>query len=653
MSIYKAFDHLKWDTLHQNHHDRWDLLHSRYHLDPRQVQSCTSLDDLAQKCIHLCRQYLFTSVWQQQAFGEELQKGWRAMFETISDDFLEDYLTLSLCDHLIATFSHRFYCDNLEPYRSIDAKSQHELSGCLKKLFRYYSPDMANSKKERDSFVKSKKKNFISYQQDTESNVRRYFVLLAERAKSVSLQKDVENHIKDASPQECATIDSIFADLFAAPNWLFSIAMANNWKNSPFSTKSRENGVENGVFIFLRNWDEEKNQQNRCLLGDLTGFLADNELCQFLLKWEPESTAISWPSNVSFVPVDSSSLPVLQIRRTDVWNEKHLGFVAIPCNPTWLCSSKQAGDSCNHRKNLKYGRTLCQSTEDCKFKEHYVMPAQRYALRDGTTEVEIPAEMQYVFNSYLLEKNFHGYAIILAISRIYSHPKERLSSGQLNQYTNVLRVIRLHAPLVHPQLIMLLNDYISQVDCGLTAPSWGVADWTSWIEPYIDYWNEVALPVLEELFLWCIYEYYSLETIFQAIECSFLSDTPSGTSSEYLSTWSGKASTPIEESLQAAYLRCNRLNRYRMIPKQREPSIQSSLPKMDKAEDQKDTKADQPIQDSQPKGNPFDDATRRQLNRLIARGYSAAMGYVGGSEFRIGECTAFDSPDCSSSSVPD
>ncbi len=344
MSIYKAFENLKWDGLRQNHQERWNLLRSRYHLDPEQIQPCTSLDDLARRCVQLCSQYLFTSAWQQQAPDVEPSKGWAAMTETIPADFLENQLTVALCDHLIVTFAHRFYCDNLQPHRSPNAKDRHEFKGCLKVLFKYYALSIPSGKKRGDArrnFRSAKLDSFELYQKGITETIHQYLTLLKECG-------------VDVDQQEGAIVDLIFSDMFAAPNWLFSIVMVTSWTNNPFSAKSRENDSEddpeNGEFIFLRNWNKETNQQDRCLLDNLTGLLADNELCQFLLKWEPESTSISWPPNVSFVPVDSLSLPVLQIRRTDVWNEKHMGFVAVPCNLTWLCSSKQADDSCTHRK---------------------------------------------------------------------------------------------------------------------------------------------------------------------------------------------------------------------------------------------------------------------------------------------------------------
>lgn len=243
------FSKLRLESLEQEHGRHWTILREKYGFNVDQLSAPSSLDDLAQQCIHLCREHLFSS-WlsrYQWAGNEEMAAGWRPWDpdELLSMNNLEQALTPALCDHLIITFAHQFYCDNLEPI---------ELATGLEAVFTcqaLYRQDEHKDSKDDDNFRKSElkkfrdnyKKRISGYYRNLRKIIDEYRALL-----QANSREDEVDAIQVAVDQIWACMqdnNSGLTDSFkdkksdsadwrkakvAAPDWLFTLAMASNWK---------------------------------------------------------------------------------------------------------------------------------------------------------------------------------------------------------------------------------------------------------------------------------------------------------------------------------------------------------------------------------------------------------------------------------------
>ena len=122
--------------------------------------------------------------------------------------------------------------------------------------------------------------------------------------------------------------------------------------------------------------------------------------------------------------------------------------------------------------------------------------------------VTIPYNMQLVFNAYLAERNFHLFTMACAE---YSHQMRLNTKTYFEQWTSYfLTPLRLRAPLLHPSFLKFLFD------CPVAIERRSI------LERYLERWNQMVLPILEEHFLQYVRECYDeIEDLFAAIEDSF------------------------------------------------------------------------------------------------------------------------------------
>jgi len=418
------FVNLQWDKLRIEHQQYWNILQRRYHLCCSQLTEPDSLDNLAQQCIHLCRNHLFAFRLQKWAVPNGVPidlTPWDIFRQPLEGMFYEDnlaaHLTQALCDHLIVTFAYRFYCENLEP---LDEK------GWLKKLSSYhctFRQDGVN-KVEDNTERNEKTHNFINSKQKTcaafKDSVKKMTEQINATLKKV---KESDPDFEEYSLMECIYIDSeqILKNCFLPPNWLFSLFLAFNWKNNPYKSF--------------------KDNQMRLL-----EFISKNELSPLLLKKQSQHK----------------------------FDEIYVGIGYQP-------------------ESIYIDR----------------LPAQNYLFKGTQNRIEISETLQYVFNNYLMERNFHGFAIAVALDALrWEH---QITIDKASLYPRVLQIVRLQAPLVHAKFVKLLIQvykYNQSSDCLL------------WINDYINYWNSTALPILEELFLWGLSSFYSFSSIPDEIEKS-------------------------------------------------------------------------------------------------------------------------------------
>lgn len=458
MVFCRTFDNLEWAALKKNHHQRWGKLKDSYKLSPDQIESPKSLDDLARQCVDLCRKHLFSEP------GTSL-RGWKMQSKhgvsCVVD--VEDALSPALCDHLIVTFAHRFYCDNLKPK---------DIRECLAAIYDCQGNYWVGTQSEKDKdFLREQKKNCVDANSLKSQNYRKGITAFVVNYKSWIRRLHIAEEGEPLSPGTADVLNQEFAmlddwlkrrDLFAAPNWLFTAVMANNWKNHPFNGKKNR-------WIFARDYKAKAN-----LMAQMASFMGDNAWFPLLIEKEPIAQA------------EKSE------KRTYLPMELTVGerpFICVPYTPDNLLSE--------------------------------LLPAQKYALRGCQRSVEIPVAVQTLFNNYLLEQNFHGYAIAVALDCIRarmgdSDPGKREAFRAFAaQYLKLPFVIRLHAPLVHPELIRIADAVIGQMDSKDRS-----IDCLAWLDWFISIWNREALPVLEELFLWGVRTYFDFDALLSEIESS-------------------------------------------------------------------------------------------------------------------------------------
>lgn len=446
MLFSRTFGSLEGAAIEENHKKNWEKLKGRYTISPDKIESPKSLDDLAQQCIRLCRKYLFSEPGTSW-------KGWKMQarhgISCVVD--VEEVLTPALCDHLIVTFAHRFYCDNLEP------KDMREY---LAVIYDCQGNRWEGTKLAKDKdFQREQKKNAIDANSLKCKNYQAGIASFVASYKSSIVQLHTDEEGGRLSPGTAAILNREFAaldawlkdmDLLAAPNWLFTVVMANNWKNHPFHVKKKGT-------VFDQDDSAKKN-----LLTQLATFLGGNDWTPLLLAENPK---IQNPISGDHV------YKPFELKTGDV------SCVYIPYNP------------------------------DPLFKEG--VPAQKYSLRGSQQQIGIPTATQLLFNNYLLEQSFHGYAIAVAMDCV------KAGMENIDKRLKLPFAIRLHAPLVHPELIHIVDAAIGQMD-----PRDGSADCLAWLDWFILMWNREALPVLEELFLWGVHTYFDLDTLLNEISKS-------------------------------------------------------------------------------------------------------------------------------------
>lgn len=592
---------LKWDRLQQVHGSRWDMLKTKYGIHFEQISDPPSLEDLAQRCVDLCRDILFdekessnliTYTRSTQLANQDVSTA------TCRISDLEGRLKIALADHLIVTFAHRFYCDNLVP-RNLDT--------CLRIMAQHYiekTEDLIRDKERRADFRDSKRQTFIKFQDNIKDVADCYKSLFAD-------------NIPECQERVASETAFIINDILSAPNWLFSLCMANNWKNSPYMVGKRKNGTENGMFNFLKGWDDEKEIFSTNLLEKLTQFVAQNKFSRFLFRWEDNPRQVS---NPHFVPVANDIRTVLELRAAT--NALSPTFSAIACSvPPPICVRAGVCDfRLTEERKCDYN-VRCTSQGKCKYEEkdnkgntktyrieaRCAVEPQRYAVRGGhggKKEISISQDLQYIFNNYLFEKYFHGYAIANMLYYMEPYFQNNISVGQGIQLDSMIRIVRLHAPTLHVPMMRFLSDNVPQLS---------FIEWAKSVDQFIDYWNSVALPILEEAFLWGITTYYSLDTVFDAVETCFLQNAQ----------------------------RCDRLNYIRLFfAEQKSPHhkayvISGSGEKIKKTEYDYDPRPSRYVSD-------YSRSMIDSFNKSTLLGYTFGMDHISGQGFRCTWCTIFD-----------
>jgi len=119
------------------------------------------------------------------------------------------------------------------------------------------------------------------------------------------------------------------------------------------------------------------------------------------------------------------------------------------------------------------------------------IPDMTYDFKGTNESVVIASRLQKVFNNYLFEQNVHLYSLTTA--EAYLKQFHCSGRGQHAPLEAILSPLKLHAPFVHSSFISCISG------------PFGIRETPLLIEQYIARWNEIALPVLEELFIWSVW----------------------------------------------------------------------------------------------------------------------------------------------------
>lgn len=450
------FVKLQWDELEKEHQNYWDTLQERYNLCIKKINSSASFDDLAKQCVQMCYDYLFFLEEWDITHEKLVDLPWETNVKCTKNEYREyfaNYITPALCDHLIVTFAYRFFCDNLEP---LDKKE------CLKRGFGctcQFTQDSVNTAPDRlernemqHDFFKVNGKILDKYKDSLLSITNSYKVQLQ------NCELDFDNKLTDLLQERT------LADQFLAPNWLFTLTMARGWKNSPYKAKKK---ITNG------------------LVG-LTKFANNNTWLPLLLRTQDKSKRnmhhLYEPYYHNLGEKEAAeaearkTCSALELRIDDA----HDPYVAIAFPPGYLQASKEP-------------------------------ISQTYFFKNTKGKIEIPKELQYVFNNYLLERNFHWFALATSLDLLLKNSPDTFWYKDW-QYARLLQIVRLRAPLAHTALIRIMEPNFWKLQDNMDI---------AWINGYINKLNSIALPILEELFLLGVYHSFDFEEIPSQIYNSF------------------------------------------------------------------------------------------------------------------------------------
>lgn len=492
------FDNLQWNKLAEAHTANWELLQTKYGLSLQQTISTASLSEVAVQSIQDCWEYLFTD-------GAKCRTGWQtgSPLGILSAEVLKELLAPDLCNHLLVTFAYRFFCDNLSPRTLPECLDT--VYGCLndslrikyKYKYKRKETDKATGQETkipvedkdgmrelRSNFMKPKERSCGAY--DEKINA----VLSHCGQELQDLYSRLISEAVDLTPQVNSDLllikkEAIIraGELYAAPNWAYSISMACTWTNSPLAEKG-------GRLVFARDYHNQDNLLNR-----LTYFLGSSE-------WGPILFGEATPGSKR--SAHFAYKPASQTKETLDEMERWQLQVSPSLMELRSGSDNQDFVSVPYVKEQTYRHSL---------------PPQSYAIIGSDSRYEIPSEVQQMLNCYLVERTFHGYASVIAIEYIKRRQTFHLFDYYRQQYEMLSATVRLRAPLLHPAWIRLTDYLIGETGQSETA--------IPWIEGHIDYWNHFALPILEEHFIqnvWSRYREDSIDVVLAEIEKALMQD---------------------------------------------------------------------------------------------------------------------------------
>lgn len=475
------FQNLRWNMLEASHKAHWEKLSSVYGLEEpekllkseAQKKDMPVLDQLAELCICSCQNYLFSLTPVKDVsnvFNDVL---------TAPDDLpmrirrdMPHHFELALRDHLIVTFAYRFCCDNLEP-RSFD-DYVNTLFDYIAEFDKTANPiDLAEIRKNyRRDFRKDFRNKYRNFCEQFTLTTSESGGECSNNPQAGPADKPSENTTCKGKEKQATVLDA-FTNL--------------HWRDikepldlsSKISKKLDMNSIAPPDAWFLL-------------------FCASRKV-KYISALRSSSENYDKISNL-FRPI-SEQRGSLDIHKYDIVSAL---FPVEDCDQAFNTMPKEARSSCIWiypviKSNVSFAGIPIDK-KDCLASP---LPDQEYYLKDYTDnesetvsrKITISADMQLVFNAYLLERNFHIFTIACA---------ERIHQLRLNSDTYfpewtacLLSPLRLRAPLLHAEFLNYLID----------RPA--VMERRSILNCYFAQWNRIGLPILEEYFLHLVKVYFN------------------------------------------------------------------------------------------------------------------------------------------------
>ena len=457
------FEKPDWAAIELEHGPAWKALEQKYGLSPT-YNVDWSLDRLAEDSIDKTSQLFFgmrNNTWDVHSLNCWTDYFCSPLFKKTPEEALYDRFSVALRDHLIVIFCHRFLCDNLIP------KSFNE---CVDLVFNC-TPESIDDK-------------ITLYSGSTVGELRKTF------RKNIKTEFNAVKRMINTSVglfADSSGIDIFYNtdELLLAPNWIFTFSTLQNTKRNPYRVENKryQDQLEKRFRFAI-----ERDQRNRVdTFVDFFLYIANNKFPRLLLPKEEKAQAIL---NCPYVPV--KGFP-------EAWEIPYIHW-------------------CEKESKPFIGFTVQEGGE----KTYKTLGPQTYRVRDREAHVTIPEEIQYAFNNYLLERNYHLGALMYIAHILQANPSGNDSEVRRYLGASIIDILswalRLHSPILHRPFISLLDELLPS--CAFSKPR------LSWVKEVIDFWNTTALPVSEELFLWSVWKCCKDDPIavFAAIEDAFFTD---------------------------------------------------------------------------------------------------------------------------------
>lgn len=492
---YFPFSDLSWILIKERHQTAWDKLKTSYDLTPSVGQEDVTIEQIAVNCVNACWEYLLPQSAPDEFSPKEIEE--KANL----------HLRKAMVDHLVTSFAYHFYCDNLQP------KNIRDYSNIL---FDYTYMGQASSEnhaeaiysntESRSTFCSNMAKSYQDWIQDVRATL-----------------KFCQDRLDD---QVLPPLSFHPDDALLPPNWAFSFASAKMRTlkgpyeicRTPFET-----------FYFVSFMANKKRQPEVTLAEKLTSFLTKNDYIPLLVKQEPRKTCFVY---TSYWPASESTEPPLLLELREA--------VSSPEEPERrsVTIAHARTEDPEKRETIMYevsGYPLKPLSspftalpwEARNLFDVVPLPEQSYLPKDKLCDhdIMISQELQLLFNSYLLESNYHGHALANILNCLFRHPPGEIVPTNIESYLTLLAMAsRVHTPISHAAFIQFIDDVISwrvskieNVDFGNKILKWG--------NQYIDHLNTFGLPILEEYFLWSVFETLpSAQQVFSATDRSFFCD---------------------------------------------------------------------------------------------------------------------------------
>ena len=408
------FTNLSWDkeNIETHHAKHWEHINSYFGFQAASLKTPTSLPgrnppkisslyQLATQCVYTCQPLLFslTPLEYLHQHAPDVQRS--LDFPLSVRHAMESRLHDSLCQHLITTFSYRFFCENLKRHK-----------------FQTYC----------NNFYNSQPKSVFPPIYDAKATER----------------KDHKDGLKDSYLRFYAALSSYLSE----NNFAHADEYAPIWEDAPTACSSNnlkkylENELQidaisppNGWFLlfFLKIRHNFKHVFTVPASDPYVAFwtlLSGSRHFHSLFPEEIYSPPLG-NSNTETVTNKSQSPPPLG--KPTLYQKNGCPFIGIP-----FTSLEKPASTISDR---------------------------HFPLTKSGKEAKISRKLQVVFNNYLMERNFHLHAMATTEQHLLVTPYHSSFPNSPTDHLHFLfRATQLHAPLVHAPFINFLEQEIDNFE---------------------------------------------------------------------------------------------------------------------------------------------------------------------------------------------